>query len=432
MVAGLAYSPHVAVAPRHAQDIPEDLQQLAAAWAQDARALAAGITELVYAEVPEFGAGGDEQAIEELRRSAEGNLEMMFRSLADGRETLPGDAPSPAVDHARSLVRRGVPLVLILRAYRLGHGLVWEQFARAIGEALPAADQPQALAVSSRHMFRYIDAICDRVVAEYDAERGRWVRSATAARTDTIRAILDLAPIDSDAASRTLGYELRRHHVGMVLWRDTEGGDLGGLEEAAVALASAAGFEDPLLLPVGTLLWVWAGARELPDEAVMERLRGTRLSPDVHASLGEPGADVDGFRTTHGEALHAHRIASLAGRRGGSVVRYRTVEMEALLAADLPRARRFIERELGELFAGDDATVRLRATLQVFFDENCSNVRTGRRLGIHQNTVAYRVARAEELLGHPVGERQLRLQIALQLAQALRLADDADGSPGPG
>ena len=38
-----------------------------------------------------------------------------------------------------------------------------------------------------------------------------------------------------------------------------------------------------------------------------------------------------------------------------------------------------------------------------------------RRLSVHENTVTYRVQRAEELLGHPVSERRLELQVALRL-----------------
>jgi len=398
--------------------VPDDLRRLAIAFADDAKPLADALTGAIYAEIPGLGAGGDEQAVEELRRSAEANIELVFRMLAEGRDAQPADTPQQALDHARSLVRRGASLAVVLRAYRLGH---------AIAESVAPADQPPLLARSSRHMFGYIDAICDRIVDEHEAERARWVRSAAAARADVVRAILDASPVDRDAASRTLGYELRRHHLGLVLWRDAGAGEVGGLEEAACALVAAAGFDEPLLLVVGTLLWGWVGAREVPDEAALELLRATRLEPDVHASLGEPAADVDGFRETHEEALNAHRMACLAGRRGGSVIRYRAVELEALLAADLPRARRFVARELGALAADDDATTRLRATLQVFLEENASNVRTGRRLGIHQNTVAYRVTRAEELLERPATQRRLRLQVALQLAQALRAA--GDGGP---
>jgi len=35
------------------------------------------------------------------------------------------------------------------------------------------------------------------------------------------------------------------------------------------------------------------------------------------------------------------------------------------------------------------------------------------------NTVAYRVRRAEALLGHPVTERQLELHVALRLARLI-------------
>jgi DNA-binding PucR family transcriptional regulator len=53
----------------------------------------------------------------------------------------------------------------------------------------------------------------------------------------------------------------------------------------------------------------------------------------------------------------------------------------------------------------------------IFLEEGSSFVRAGRRLGIHANTVAYRVRRAESLLGRPVTERQLELRVALRLAR---------------
>jgi DNA-binding PucR family transcriptional regulator len=41
-------------------------------------------------------------------------------------------------------------------------------------------------------------------------------------------------------------------------------------------------------------------------------------------------------------------------------------------------------------------------------------LRAGRRLGVHENTVTYRVHRAEEIRGHRVAERQLELRVALR------------------
>jgi DNA-binding PucR family transcriptional regulator len=87
-----------------------------------------------------------------------------------------------------------------------------------------------------------------------------------------------------------------------------------------------------------------------------------------------------------------------------------------LLTADLDEARRFAVRELGPLAADGDSSRRLVTTLLAFLDEGASFARAARRLGVHENTVAYRVRRAEELLGHRVAERRLELHVALRLA----------------
>jgi DNA-binding PucR family transcriptional regulator len=55
----------------------------------------------------------------------------------------------------------------------------------------------------------------------------------------------------------------------------------------------------------------------------------------------------------------------------------------------------------------------------VYLDERLSPARTARRLGIHQNTVNYRVKRAEELLGRPLEDRRIELEIALRLYNGL-------------
>ena len=67
---------------------------------------------------------------------------------------------------------------------------------------------------------------------------------------------------------------------------------------------------------------------------------------------------------------------------------------------------------------------RLRATVRVYLEENLSPARAARRLGIHQNTVVYRVKQTEELLGHAIEQRRLQLEVAL------RLSDMIDGLRG--
>src|SRR5204862_5377431 len=130
----------------------------------------------------------------------------------------------------------------------------------------------------------------------------------------------------------------------------------------------------------------------------------------LHVACGEVTAGVAGFAQTHGEALRGRELAERSGRPPGQIVRYGRVVVPSLLLADADRARRFVERELGELARQDDATVRIRATLHVYLEEGARTINTAKRLGIHQNTVTYRVRQAEALLGRPVTERRFELE----------------------
>jgi DNA-binding PucR family transcriptional regulator len=330
------------------------------------------------------------------------------------------------------MVRRGVPLGPILRASRVGHAFVWERWARAVAEAIEPARLPDALELSARHIFRWTDVTVDRLTTEYETERTAQARSADATRASTARAILAGEPVDAGAASRALHYELQRNHVALVLWEEPGGDDeaFARLERAARDLGTAAGTGAPLTVPVGTsVLWAWIGSHDPFADEALEAVRQQHVAASIRVGVGEPGAGLAGFVRSHHEAIEAHRVAVLAERRGGSVTRYSAVELASLLSVDLERARHFVARELGALAGRDDGCARLRATLRVFFAEGSSNLHTGRRLGIHQNTVVYRIGRAEEMLGRRITERQLALEVALVVAQAL--GDAALPEPDP-
>ena len=103
----------------------------------------------------------------------------------------------------------------------------------------------------------------------------------------------------------------------------------------------------------------------------------------------------------------------MAGRPEGSVTRYLDISLCALATADVDHARAFVARELGALAACDDTTRRLAATVRTYLDQNGSRGRAARRLNVHENTVAYRLRQAEEILGRSVDKRTLELRVAL-------------------
>jgi hypothetical protein len=407
--------------------IPRAVRELAGEWLPDSPRLAREMNEHLFAMMAELRERDDGELPEETRASCEVNIAQILRlmSLGVGPDALV--LPPEAAEWARSLVRRGITLVALLRAYRLGHAWLWDRWSQALHDRL--ADPEELVAAqerSSAFMFDYIDLISGVLVAEYGTERERMMRSAEQLRAETVRLILAGGPVDEEVATRRLGYELRRHHVSLRV--SGRGRELRGLERAAHEVATALGAGEPLVVGSGAAsVDVWWGAYEPPQPATLDNY----APPDgIFVAVGRPGHGTDGFRRSHAEALEAARVAALAGGDAAAVMRYERVELVSLLANDFPRAKAFVAARLGPLAAPTEPAARLRETVLAFLAANGSGTRAAKELFVHHNTVAYRVKRAEELLGRSVTDEPSELTCALTLAAVLGSAvlnGDEDG-----
>jgi DNA-binding PucR family transcriptional regulator len=260
-----------------------------------------------------------------------------------------------------------------------------------------------------------VQALSRGLVNSYTDEREQWVRSAAAVRAETVRALLASERVDPQLAGQRLRYELDRHHVAYVVWTDEgEAGqhDYAVLENAALQLAADAGLGPALVVALGGhLVHAWVGSRD------PVALATAGVAGPARVALGSSAAGVEGFRSSHREAIQARRVAQLARRRPGTVTRYEDVALTALASVDMSLAHAFVARELGPLAAQDDDTVRLAATLRVYLEEQASPRRTAQRLGVHENTVKNRVRTIRELLGHAPEQRAAELLVALRLAR---------------
>ena len=386
--------------------------------------LAVTMAREIHERVPEL----PESMADDTLLTCRAHVRLVASLLREGQDPALAGAPVEALAYARDAVHQGVALEAVVRKYRAGHAV----FSREVLHLLQARYQDQdglgeAIALASDWTFRYVDAVSGDVTKTFQDERERWVRSAAATRAEEVRRVLDGSRTDAAEASRRLGYDLDRTHVALVCWTAearTVDGVLGTLERLAHTLGRALGGQDVLCAPLGSdVLAAWASVPGSCDlEAIAPTLGATAADAGATVALGEAHAGIAGFRRSHLEAMHARRVARLTPRPAGTALRYADAALNALLTADLGEAGEFVHQVLGPLAGDDDASRRLAATLRIYYDEGASFTRTARRLGVHQNTVAYRVRRAAELLGRPACERQLETWVALRLADVLRRA----------
>jgi DNA-binding PucR family transcriptional regulator len=273
-------------------------------------------------------------------------------------------------------------------------------------------------------LFQWVETLEHRLTEYYMVERELRLRGTSAMRSEQVRTILDGSPVDVRNASATLRYELERRHIAYVVWTsgatlDAPNGNalFGAMERVAADVAALIGATDHVTVPLGGYLACWAGFRQPPHGEALAGPLPLVTSRGINVALGQVGAGIGGFKRSHEEAVLARRVHQLWSKEGQpTCVRFTEVALEVMLTHSRDEARRFVAQQLGDLAAEDKSVARLRETLRVFLEENGSFQSAAARLGVHKNTVAYRIRRAEELLGYGVKERQLELQTALRLA----------------
>jgi DNA-binding PucR family transcriptional regulator len=384
---------------------------------EDIDEVVAAMDAAVIAGMPVLGS--DPAIAAEVSASNRANVRRFLAVARRADDPPPPDVPLEALDAARTFVRRGIETDAAYQSYRRGQQVAWQRWMACAEQVVgPGAELVSVLDLSLGLLFEYADQALGRVIAEMQREREAVLGGALARRTETVRLILDGAPLDADAASRRLRYDLARHHTALVLWAEPSGVMQGALESAALALARAAGARQPLMLPAATTtLWAWIGTGGDLDASDL-RAALAESDANLRAAVGPTSRGITGFRRSHEAALSVHRL--LAGNPdGGRLATYQELEVTALAAQDQRRASEFVAATLGPLAEDTAAAARLRETLRVFLEEAEHSPRAAARLHTHRNTVLQRVGRATELLGYRPGERRLAVELALELRRRL-------------
>jgi PucR family transcriptional regulator, purine catabolism regulatory protein len=142
----------------------------------------------------------------------------------------------------------------------------------------------------------------------------------------------------------------------------------------------------------------------------------------ISLGVGTTRDGIAGIRRSHAEA----RQALLLGRRmqgPGHLTLFGDLGVYRLIfaAEGLPELSDLYAQSLGELLAYDrQNNADLISTLDAFFAANGSPKEAAERLGVHRNTVLYRLDRIRDITGYDLDDAGLRLR--LQLALHIHLA----------
>ncbi|MBB3037090.1 PucR family transcriptional regulator [Hoyosella altamirensis] len=344
------------------------------------------------------------------------------------RENFEVQLAPEAFDLARTIARRGFDLPVLLTIYRVGQRSVWTYITEVLTTQVPESDlRSEVLLRFWTRLSEWLDTAIESMILAFNTEREQWQRGSMARRVETVQAILAKRPLDLDASSVALSYPLNQLHAAFILWVADDAPDADVqrlLETAATTIGTAIGGRRPLSIGSGArTLWCWVATRKPAHGLSPQAVAG--LGEHVHVAVGTSSPGVDGFRQSHREARAAHTVAT---RRSPQppVTYYVDTELACLAAGLMGEdgMKVLVSRELGGLAASDNTTNRLRDTVRLYLAQSSNADSTAALLNVHPNTVRYRIRQAEELLGHPVDERRVYVELALNVVDAFGTVDE--------
>lgn len=307
----------------------------------------------------------------------------------------------------RGEMRAGRSLDALLAAYRLGARVAWRRLA-AIGTA--AGLRPDTLYLLAESVFAYIDELSAESVEGFALEQAAQAGAAQLGRRRMVRLLVQDPPAEPDtveAAAREAGWPLPRSLAALAIG--------GPGREAAVqrlppdAIADAAGDVACVLVPDPD----GPGRRALLRRALRDGAAGglgpTVAWPEAALSFSRAGA-VLGLLTAGALASSPGPLA-VAAEHGP----------ELLLAGDARLTRDVAGDTLAPLAQlPARSRARLTETLEAWLAEQGRLAPVAERLGVHPQTVRYRLGRLREVLGRRLDEADGRFALELALrARAL-------------
>lgn len=332
------------------------------------------------------------------------------------RITLP-DTEFELVPSARAIAleaaRRHLGLPLLLKVYQRAQEASWDFAVQVVRQAPSDLDHEALLVWFWTKATTWFGSSVEQSVLIHQTETNRIRQRGDARRFEVVsEALRDRSVAPSELSAALDGHPVNiAGHVALVAHALTAD-SIEQLEPALSAVTRGIGpARSVLVRPGGREMWAWLALGERPDTVT-----DTGIDPTaVRVTLGVGGSGLDGFVAAHLDAQAAQRVALAPGRRQ-PLTAYDDVAALVLIGHDPAAAERFTRATLRGL--ADPPHARLRETVREVLTSAETADRIAERLGIHKNTIRYRLTQAEGLLGRPLRERAGDLLLALDYHDA--------------
>lgn len=339
--------------------------------------ISAELVKLFEREIPELP--HETRMIELLQARTAENVTSAMHAVANRASMVDVDAPPAALEYARRLAQRDIPITAL-------------------------------------------------VATAYDAERELWVGGKAALRQHWVTELLHGDSPDLMQAEGALRYRLHGWHLAVEAWIDGphDSSDVAGVfDRLGAYLRKTVGAKtDHLMVPRDAReMRYWlpvAKNLEIDGEGVCEELKKANLP--VRLAFGVARQGLEGFRSSAQAASRVKALSFTAGATAPAAPSFEAVAPMAILVDDPAELQAFVAATLNDLAGPDQRYAGLRESLLVFLESNRSYHEAARRLHVHRNTVHYRIQQAIEALGHDLGSDTFSLQLALAICKWHRLS----------
>jgi PucR C-terminal helix-turn-helix domain len=348
--------------------------------------------------VPAYGRPLEGEFGEGVRAGVEGALRHFLAEIEAGGPVARDDV---YIALGRGEMRAGRSLDSLLSAYRVGARVAWRSFAAA---GVQAGLEPDTLYLLAESIFAYIDMLSAESAEGHALEQSAAASEADIRRRRLVRMLVREPPLDAatiEAAASEAGWQLPRSLAVIAIAGQRRGQATRRLP--ADTITEAIGELSVAIVPDPDA----PGRRSALERAVADAGASAGLGTTVE--FQDAGVSFGRARAALGLAHDAHGLSVARDRAG-----------ELLLRSDPRLAAEFARDQLApleQLPAGSRA--RLTETLKAWLTEQGRLGPVAKRLGIHPQTVRYRLARLRELFGTALDEPEQRFWLEL----ALRVTD---------